>query len=205
MKVRIILTAISGLVLWSCAPKASYQPGEQVHQQLAESKTLDMKYLLYLPENYESKNKEWPLMFFLHGAGERGDYVDSVKVHGPPKLIENGQDFPFIVVSPQCPLEKSWENEITELDKLYNEVIGKYNIDSSRVYLTGLSMGGFGTFAWAISDPDKFAAIVPICGGGDETMVSRIKDMPALSIDTILFIMDAGLNGASREALVRLS
>jgi predicted peptidase len=118
-------------------------------------------------------------MLFLHGIGERGDDLDKVKVHGPPKLIEAGQDLPFIVVSPVCPLTKTWETSTFELSALLDEIVEKYKVDQDRVYLTGLSMGGFGTWALAQYTPNRFAAIVPICGGGDPRSVRRIVHLPA--------------------------
>ena len=135
-----------------------------------------MKYLLYLPKDYEQK-PSWPLMLFLHGAGERGDNLEVVKMHGPPKLIEAGRQFPFIVVSPQCPKDGWWEP--LEVRTLLDEIVGKYKVDKDRIYVTGLSMGGFGTWSLAALQPDRFAAIVPICGGGDPQWAKRIAHVPA--------------------------
>ncbi len=124
------------------------------------------EYLLYLPEGYAEQEASWPLLLFLHGAGERGDSLDLVNVHGPPKLIEQGQGFPFIVVSPQCPVEQRWS--VKTLDKLLNDIAAQYRVDEDRIYVTGLSMGGFGTWNLAARFPHRFAAIAPICGGGVE-------------------------------------
>ena len=135
-----------------------------------------MDYLLYLPPNYEAKEK-WPLMLFLHGSGERGNNLDLVKKHGPPKLIGAGKGFPFIVISPQCPKDRHWEP--LELTVLLDDVISKLKVDTDRIYLTGLSMGGFGTWQLAAYAPDRFAAIVPICGGGDTMWAKRIAHLPA--------------------------
>ena len=88
-----------------------------------------------------------------------------MKKHGPPKLIEAGQEFPFIVVSPQCPEGRWWEP--FELAALLDEIVEKYKVDQDRIYVTGLSMGGFGTWSLAAYQPKRFAAIVPICGGGE--------------------------------------
>lgn len=136
----------------------------------------DMQYLLYLPENYQKKKTEWPLILFLHGAGERGSDIELVKKHGPPKLVEE-KDFPFIIVSPQCPAELWWDVEL--LNELLDDVISKYQVDENRIYLTGLSMGGYGTWSLATKYPEKFAAIAPICGGGDPKNVSNMKTIPA--------------------------
>jgi predicted peptidase len=124
----------------------------------------ELKYLVYLPADYDAKSdRRWPLMLFLHGAGERGTNVQRVASHGPLSLVKRGTNFPFIIVAPLCPEGQMWENE--PLLKLLDHVTKKFAVDQSRVYLTGLSMGGFGTWKLALACPEKFAAIVPICGG----------------------------------------
>ena len=138
--------------------------------------SVDMQYLIYLPSNHQEQ-EAWPLLLFLHGAGERGDNLDLVKKHGPPKLIAEGKDFPMVVVSPQCPTDQWWEP--VSLTALLDEVVAKQRIDKQRVYVTGLSMGGFGTWALASHTPERFAAIAPICGGGEPFMARRIRDIPA--------------------------
>jgi len=130
------------------------------------AKTVTTQYLIYLPKDYEAQSKKrWPLMLFLHGAGERGTNIAKVAVHGPPKLVKQGRDFPFIIVSPQCPNGERWDNDV--LLALLDEVGEKYRVDESRVYLTGLSMGGYGAWSLGLTHPERFAAIAPICGGGD--------------------------------------
>ncbi len=136
------------------------------------------RYLLYLPENYGKKNELWPLIMFLHGAGERGSDLDLVKKHGIPKIVEEQEDFPFITVSPQCPEGSRWTQEHDMLKALLDEIIADYKVDRRRVYLTGLSMGGFGTWSFASEYPKYFAAIVPICGGGDVSMAEDLKGIP---------------------------
>jgi predicted peptidase len=152
--------------------------GEQTAQLTERDMVVRVKtkYLLYLPGKYKQSGKNWPLMLFLHGAGERGNDLEKVKLHGPPKLIAKGKKFPFLVVSPQCPENQWWSSE--KLDLLLQEITDKYNIDENRVYVTGLSMGGFGTWDLAIKYPKRFAAIAPICGGGDSSKVAVLKDLP---------------------------
>ena len=150
--------------------------GQQKPAELDRTIKVTMKYLIYLPKEYDQKDS-WPVLLFLHGSGERGDNLDLVKKHGPPKLIEAGKQFPFIVVSPQCPKDKSWEPY--ELTVLLDEIAEKYKVDQDRIYLTGISMGGFGTWALASHSPNRFAAIVPICGGGDPSRTKRIAHIPA--------------------------
>jgi predicted peptidase len=137
-----------------------------------------MCYLLYLPEAYTvDPERRWPLMLFLHGAGERGDNLARIKVYGPPKLLESKRDFPFVVVSPQCPARERWRPDL--LAALLDEIEATYRIDADRISVTGLSMGGFGAWALAIAQPQRFAAIVPICGGGKPDEVAAIKHVPA--------------------------
>lgn len=125
-----------------------------------------MHYLRYLPKDYPGTNgQRWPLMLFLHGAGERGTDIQLTAVHGPIKQVKQGQEFPFIIVAPQCPAGELWQNE--PLLELLNHVEEKFAVDTNRVYLTGISMGGYGTWRLGLQHPEKFAAIVPICGGGN--------------------------------------
>jgi predicted peptidase len=143
--------------------------------ELSRTVQVRLKYLLYLPKNYEQK-PSWPLMLFLHGAGERGDDLALVTKHGPPKRIAAGDDFPMIVVSPQCPKEQWWQP--LEITALLDEIVQKYKVDRERIYVTGLSMGGFGTWALATYTPNRFAAIAPICGGGEKFLMKPIAQLP---------------------------
>ena len=150
--------------------------GTQTAQELNRELKVRLNYLLYLPKDYESK-KAWPLVLFLHGAGERGDNLDMVKQHGPPKLVAQGKEFPFVLISPQCPEGHWWEP--FELSALLDEIVEKQKIDKDRVYVTGLSMGGFGTWSLAAHSPKRFAAIVPICGGGEPITAMLLPHVPA--------------------------
>lgn len=125
-------------------------------------KKVGLNYLLYLPEDY-GQHGDWPLVMSLHGVGERGDDLDLVKLHGIPKISETSE-LPFVAVSPQCPDYCTWDMLLDDLYELLEEIKGVYNIDKDRVYLTGLSMGGHGTWTFAVRHPEAFAAIVPICG-----------------------------------------
>ena len=120
-------------------------------------------YLKYLPKEYDGK-KKFPLLLFLHGAGERGSDLEKVTKHGPPKLIKQGKQFPFVVISPQCPKDSWWD--ANALDAMLDKIIESHAVDESRIYCTGLSMGGFGTWALGSTNPNRFAAFAPICGGG---------------------------------------
>jgi predicted peptidase len=138
---------------------------------------VQLNHLVFLPADYgKEPGTKWPLMIFLHGAGERGSDIEQVKAWGPPKIVEKNPGFPFVLISPQCEKDKLWEPRavIALLDK----ALATYDVDPDRVYLTGISMGGFGTWATAIAYPDRFAAILPICGGGDSWRVGAIKHVP---------------------------
>lgn len=141
-----------------------------------------LNYLLSLPDGYEQDTqKRWPLIMFLHGAGERGDDLEKLKVNGIPKVVAQGVKLPFVTVSPQCPLTSSWPGEVSVLGGLLDDILARYRVDPTRVYLTGLSMGGYGTWAWAVDQPTRFAAIAPICGGYGSVVrrvVWSLKGMP---------------------------
>jgi predicted peptidase len=143
------------------------KPGQTAQKfSPARKQVLTADYLLFLPDGYGvDSTKRWPLILFLHGAGERGTNIWLVAKHGPPKIDTAKRNLPFIIVSPQCPEGKIWSNDL--LLALLDEIETKYAVDTHRIYLTGLSMGGFGTWSLGLSHPEKFAAIAPICGGGE--------------------------------------
>jgi len=158
-------------------PKAVHapQPGQQTAIEVEASTAVACRYHLYLPPQYDGQDR-WPLLLFLHGSGERGNDLELVKVHGPPKLIAAGKEFPFIVVSPQCPRFQRWET--AQLAALLDQVERTCKVDPDRVYVTGLSLGGFGTWQLAANYPDRFAAIAPICGGGEKEAAAVISQVP---------------------------
>jgi predicted peptidase len=171
----------------------SIEPGKQLPQSLtvqvpdgAATKDETIHYLLFTPSDYEADGQPWPLLLFLHGFGESGrNELERVKIHGPPKLVEKRADFPFILVAPQCPPPKREMKEIVkawkaqELIQLVDHVARNLNVDPARIYVTGLSMGGFGTWRLVAAHPERFAAAVPICGGGEpETMAKSLRGVP---------------------------
>jgi predicted peptidase len=163
---RTIAIALGALaVLQGCASSRTPVAGEQ--QAAVLDKTVPhhvgYQYLIYLPEGYgQEAGRKYPLVLFLHGAGERGGDVTKVAMHGPPKLVAAGKQFGFVLVSPQCPAGQWWR--VDDLEVLLDDVEQRYAIDRSRVYLTGLSMGGCATWDWVLRDPHRFAAAVPVCG-----------------------------------------
>ena len=126
----------------------------------------NFNYVKYLPADYDP-NKKYPLVFFLHGAGERGDDLDLASTHGYMKRVrEKNEEFPFIFIAPQCPAGKYWGCFTESLLAFLDDICEELPIDRQRIYLTGLSMGGTGTFMLAMAAPERFAAIAPVCGSG---------------------------------------
>ena len=147
--------------------------------------TVTLPYLVHLPEGYDAdRSKRWPVVFFLHGAGERGDDIERNRVHGPFKELANGRKIPAVVIAPQCPTGDSWSSErmLDVLKALFDDVERRYRIDRNRELLTGLSMGGFGTWAMGERYPKRFAALAPICGGGDVAKVAVLKGVPVWTV-----------------------
>ena|GEM_PF-382934 len=152
---------------------------------LDESKTDTVHYWLFLPADYEAQAQFGgaPLLLFLHGAGERGnasgEEIAKVKVHGPPRLLDNpefAKSFPCITISPQCKDGFAWSP--AQLMLLLDHIEKNYKIDKSRVYVTGLSMGGFGTWMCLNEAPHRFAAAAPICGGAKPEWAEKMVDIP---------------------------
>jgi predicted peptidase len=138
-------------------------------------KKVGYDYLLNLPMNYSDMGK-YPLLLFLHGAGERGSDLERVKIHGPLKSQGAHRNYQFIIISPQVPTGDIWDADA--LAALLDEVIREYPVDTTRVYVTGLSMGGYGTWDVISHYPEKFAAAVPICGWGNRQIIHKAKKIP---------------------------
>lgn len=136
-------------------------------------------YLIYLPADYSIEaSKKYPVLIYLHGGSHRGNDLEKLKEWGPPKLIAQGRQFNFIIVSPQCPENKLW---ITDdwFEPLMDELAAKYRVDTSNIFVTGISMGGFGTWQVAMDFPDRIKAIVPLCVScKDSVNICRISHIP---------------------------
>ena len=157
-------------------------PAGQSPQRFAATvrKRVSYRYLLYLPKAYAAEpERRWPLLLFLHGSGERGADLARVRTHGPPKWLDGRDDFPFVVVSPQCPEGARWEADA--LAALLDDVTRRLRVDPDRVTVTGLSMGGRGTWDLAMSFPGRFAGIAPVCGGALPDRACRLKGVPVRS------------------------
>ena len=153
-----------------------YQPKEYSN---ADGKQL--KYQIMLPKDYSADGQQsYPLVIFLHGAGERG--TDNVRqlVHGAKEFAKdaNREKHPCFVIAPQCPSGQWWGESRSLIVELIRELQKEYRIDATRLYITGLSMGGFGTWDLIGQHPDMFAAAAPICGGGDPQTCSKFAKLP---------------------------
>ena len=137
------------------------------------------RYRLYEPARLASADApDRPIVIFLHGMGERGDDLRLLERHGLPKLVAAGRSFPFLIISPQCPETDYW-SEAPGLPEFVAAAVERHRADSARVYLTGMSMGGFGVWSLAQRHPERYAAILPICGGGEVRWASRLRDVAA--------------------------
>lgn len=136
--------------------------------------------LIYLPRGYEEeKERRWPAILFLHGIGERGEgEPEKLFTTGLPRYLKGREDFPFVVICPQCPPSTKWFREAPGLLGLIDWAERTYRIDQNRLYLTGLSMGGYGAWMLAATAPERFAAVAPICGGGLGSYGDYLKELP---------------------------
>jgi predicted peptidase len=178
MRIRLLwgsLLCLVGLTASVPAQPSDASPQAAKHFEASIKVTAKLDYLLFLPERYAKSKQRWPLMLFLHGAGESGTNLAKLKILGPPKVVESKPDFPFILVSPQSP-RGGWDPDT--LNALLDDVLRKYRVDKDRVYLTGASMGGSGTWRLAAEHPERFAAIVPVCGRGDPADAPKLARLP---------------------------
>jgi predicted peptidase len=152
--------------------------------RIHKGKDGDAKYVVFVPHAYNGE-KAMPLILFLHGAGERGDDgqkpVQQGIANGGIKFKNNEKSFPFFVIFPQCKGKGNWKAGGPDADRalaMLDEVQKDYKVDDKRLYLTGLSLGGMGTWSLAMAHPSKWAAIAPVCGSGDTSMADKIKHIP---------------------------
>lgn len=182
MRFSTLLLAISCSLALTCTGMLRAETPAAFQSRSFQSEItikLGYEYYLALPDGYGAdKLKDWPLLVFLHGAGERGSNLQLLKKHGPPKLLAAGKKFEAIVVAPQVPAGEFWNPH--GVKALVDAVKKEYRVDASRIYLTGISMGGFGTFDTITAYPDVFAAAIPICGGAGINVVKfgPLKNMP---------------------------
>ncbi len=179
---RMLLTGAA--LLLACGLPAAAQEAPAVPTGFID-KTLTIEgksypYVVYVPRSYTAARK-WPVVVFLHGSGERGEdglKQSQVGLGGAVRLFP--ERYPAVIVMPQCPSGQRFAGAvanavIAQLDRTMQE----YSIDADRQYLTGLSMGGYGTWAIASQFPERFAALAPVCGGGEPAaMAPKLKNVP---------------------------
>ena len=140
------------------------------------TKQIDLRYLIWVPEPAAQPAAGWPLLIFLHGSGERGGNLAKLKAHGPPRYAAAGRRFPFVLVAPQVDVGDSWHSDAIEA--LRTDLVARWPIDPDRVLLTGMSMGGYGAWNYAVAYPEQLAAVVPVCGIGNVERAGRVAQVP---------------------------
>lgn len=147
---------------WRHRPRPGTQTIQSCRPDLQGTPSISADYWLYLPADYGTSSTLWPLVIYLHGAGERGQRAERVKIYGLPRDLDAGRQFPAIVATPQCRRDASWNPD--DLAVLLDRLQERFVIDPERIYVMGYSMGGFG--AWELADryPQRIAAVVSIAG-----------------------------------------
>lgn len=174
--IRFLSIILLLLFFQSCAS----QPKSHLVADEEETVVVEkLQYYLYYPEDYETKKEEkFPILLFLHGGGESGDSLGALKSNGPPKLIAEGKQFPFLILAPQNPHPKKWWNTRAVM-QLLDTIVDGNRVDKKRIYLTGLSRGGGAAWELAVQYPETFAAMAVVCGMTPLPYASWIdKNMP---------------------------
>jgi predicted peptidase len=194
----ILLMAIAALAAAGCGPRereaasaaaatagAGGRAGSQVVQRFSArvERRLESNYLLFLPASYdEEAERSWPLILHLHGGGGRGTDPERLRRYPLVQRVEREPDFPFAVVTPQCPpgrpgpLGDTWTEHAELVLAILDEVLAENRIDEDRVYLVGHSMGGYGAWYLAHRAPERFAAVAPMSGPGVPWWTYRIAE-----------------------------
>lgn len=191
LSIHNLLVAFIGIAMtgWAMAEPSTEITGTSRHQVkelpptvAAQTDNLHERFWLYLPERYARASKEapMPLIIYLHGSSRRGRDIEKVKDNGLAPLMDERDDFEFVVASPQALSKYPWQRcwQPNDLLLLLDHLLATYHIDPKRVYLTGLSMGGYGTWAAIGEHPERFAAAAPICGGGDPAWAKAMGKLP---------------------------
>lgn len=183
MRIRwALLAALAVWILTRAVPIAARQPDTGFLNRTANLDGVTYKYEVFVPDNW-NKGSRWPVILFMHGFGEEGSDGLLQTQEGLPAAIRNHVDrFPFVVVMPQCRKNDWWLTSAMEAQalKALDRTMREFKGDPQRVYLTGLSMGGFATWALAAKYPKTFAAIVPVCGGIHPTLRLEIQNYRAV-------------------------
>lgn len=138
----------------------------------------NMNYKVFYPDDY----KDLPLIVYLHGAGERGENSLHLYRHGVPKLIQEGREYPAVILCPQCPAFNVWDNVVEKLKGLIDSIAEEFKIKKDRIAITGSSMGGFGTWMMGLTYPAFFSGIAPVAGGGMSWRAAKLKTTPVFAV-----------------------
>lgn len=174
--IKYLFYLFLALIFQSCASQAK---PFLIDAELETNVKENLAYYLYYPDDYQDEpDKKFPILLFLHGGGESGDSLISVKRNGPPKLITQGKKFPFLILAPQNPYARKWWNT-RAVKQLLDVIVNENRIDKNRIYLTGLSRGGGAAWELAVQYPETFAAMAVVCGMTPLPYASWInKEMP---------------------------
>lgn len=184
MKNRFVIILLLAMISCSNSDDVT-KPGTTEKAFQAEVRDSEgYNFLLFMPENESQKVEgKYPTILFLHGIGERGNDLQILKKEGLPKILDGDKNFPFIVISPQCPSTTEWyytnEDNVRALNSMLDDAVKRFPIDTNRIYITGLSMGGIGTWYFAIKSPHRFAAMAPIAFRGDGWSPCPANKIPA--------------------------
>jgi predicted peptidase len=173
---RTVLATPLLMIACAHAPNDSWPEGQQPLSLRLAGRAEPLRSWLYLPRGYRGSTRTWPLVVFLHGSGERGEELDRVKLHGPPKHVAQGADYPFVLCSPQLEEGRRWSPDT--LHALLPALHARLRLDPRRTTATGLSLGGHGVWEWATAFPRDLAAIAPVCGFGEPDDLCRMRQVP---------------------------
>lgn len=208
-----LITALAAGAAWALPGRAAAQRALPSTSTSSEeqsgsfsglvTKKVELRYLVWTPDPALRPVDGWPLMIFLHGSGERGRDLARVKAHGPPRYAAAGRSFPFVLVAPQADDGDSWHSDAIEA--LRADLVGRLPIDADRVLITGMSMGGYGAWNYAVAYPEQLAAAAPVCGVGNVERAARVVPVPVWAFhgarDTVVPIAaDREMVDAVREA-----
>ena len=176
-RILVVLLAVLAAAVASAGDRG-IPSGSSMHRLSVHDRLTDhVNYILYLPPSYyREASSRWPLILFLHGSEQRGDDPRVLQDMALLAFAGKNNDFPFITIIPQCPSNTHWPPRIVK--SVLDSVESMVCVDRSRVYLTGFSMGGYGTWQTAAAYPDTFAAIAPLCGMSDLADASRLARIP---------------------------